>query len=344
MYEKTSCVHTRLLIHVHFLFGGYAWWGVAWNEMQENGFESAMIGVNSDVSEDDKVMSENGNLFDLTDKSHYFNPETTLDLSTPLFPEKVKLSWILEPFNPSPSEFQAIATYQAEKARLSEVIDEAAFFTPDGGKKYIAGVDKLKQELRERLGKERFKHYEYLFTSGSGYTTAWRMLNVNGFDEGRVQEMLDIAAEYNRLVHGKELNSQKKINGWTRPEDLEPLKESFRQRIVTLYGEQMLYDIFGLTGNILFDGLEFDTSTDLAAYRATGYREPWEDEAFKARLEEQYQISLTYGTNESPEQAAFAEKLEALANRERNFQLEFGQQVAETLAGDKGARPSSTMP
>ena len=99
-----------------------------------------------------------------------------------------------------------------------------------------------------------------------------------------------------------------------------------------------------MTGNILFDGLEFDTSTDLAAYRATGYREPWEDEAFKARLEEQYQISLTYGTNESPEQAAFAEKLEALANRERNFQLEFGQQVAETLAGDKGARPSSTMP
>jgi hypothetical protein len=38
------------------------------------------------------------------------------------------------------------------------------------------------------------------------------------------------------------------------------------------------------------------------------------------------------------------EKLEALANRERNFQLEFGQQVAETLAGDKGACPSSTMP
>jgi hypothetical protein len=38
------------------------------------------------------------------------------------------------------------------------------------------------------------------------------------------------------------------------------------------------------------------------------------------------------------------EKLEALANRERNFQLEFGQQVAETLAGGKGALPSSTMP
>jgi len=310
------------------------------NAVEQHSDDEVGLGIRNVAPVGDKAKS----LSDMSQKKHFYDPETTLDRFSFLSSDGVKLAWVLAPFQPTAEEFQILARHEAEMAGLSEVVSEEAFFTVKGRALYMDGVSKLKRKLKQSLGSDRFADYEYKLSTDTGYPTSWRVLTVNGFGEDRITEMQELANKYTRTIHGTELNPQKAIEGWKPPEDSILVKEAFRQRILAEFGEQVLFDIMNLSGMGLFNGIESDPMHDLATYRAAGYREAWEDEDVKARMKSLYKSTFASDELNATEPLPSREKLEALANRERNFQLEFGQQVAETLAGDKGARPSSTMP
>ncbi len=218
--------------------------------------------------------------FDVSAKGHYFDPETAISA------HGKPLTWVLEPFQPSADEFQVIARYESGLRQLNTSTSETVYRTREGQRRWRAELNRLRQELAAGLGKSRFDRYEYVLGSKSHYAPAWRVLRVNGIDEGRTQELLELADEYNHLVFGETIDHRDKSSGWDRPDyrRIGRIKRSTRALIREGFGEGVLQDILTLPSLDLFNGLGADVEGE--------FPDPWEDSQVRERLEDLYKVEF----------------------------------------------------
>ncbi|MCS1407934.1 MAG: hypothetical protein M2R45_01097 [Verrucomicrobia subdivision 3 bacterium] len=285
-------------------------------------------------------------VFDLSKKAHYYDPETTMDSIH-------KLAWVLEPFHPTPQEFQHIARYLTGIQEVKKRISEDAFFTPAGRRQFGREVDKLEAALRKQLGRERYERYEYTTeTPGAhktGYSEAWRLATANGLDEERAEDLRALATEYHRVLRGTEIDGRTEIEGWERwepPEDEWAIHASFMERIRQEFGEPVLADIMASEGS---SGLFPDLGGGYLP--EDSYKTIWNDPATKQRMEDIYGVKATIiGPDSSPEELREAEEqhreLERLMEKEdqyRRLLWEEREALLEQRLREEQQQSASTM-
>ena len=200
-------------------------------------------------------------VYDLSTKAHWHDPETTVGLhgGTRL------LSEMLEPFHPTPEEFQFIAQYETEFKKLKESLSEDEYFSIDGRTWLKKETDKLNKQIQEQLGEERHRFYLEVSMYETGYYDTWKVLTVNGISEERVSEFRELAEEFNQQVHGIPLyRAESYVVRPAPPDDfrIDPdeqrqIAQTFRDRIEKEFGKQVLDDVLSLGGSSVFmDRLE----------------------------------------------------------------------------------------
>lgn len=286
--------------------------------------ESNFAGAKRFLKDDSKTiepLKKKLHSFSLNAKKHYYDPKHTLTRSYPNSPSRIKLAWQLEPFEPTPKEFQYIAQYEASMEHLSEVVDEEAFFTPEGRALYAKEATRFEKNLKSQLGKNRYDRYEYVFSPKSGYSNAWRLLKVNGIDTSRVGKLQELAIRYNREVLGEaSLDMRENITSWIPPDNEDEIKELYRIKIKQQFGKQVLFDIMALKGHGLFSDLDFDNIDDLDSYKAEGYKDPWDDRETALRILKEYNTQLGKGNDDEEDSVPGYKKMEEMHQREMEFQ------------------------
>ena len=191
-------------------------------------------------------------------KAHWYDPETTVGL----YESKTIAEW-LEPFNPSPEEFQTIAQYETVYKKLKESQTEDEYYSVNGRKRLIDEVLKLNKKLREDLGEERTWFYAEVRKLDTGYYYTWKALKVNGISEDRVAEFRELADEFNQQMHGWPLyRAERMVDRYdtkTRSntefdhfDHQERIAKTFRDRIEKEFGKQVLEDVLALIGDMFF--------------------------------------------------------------------------------------------
>lgn len=66
-------------------------------------------------------------VYDLSNKAHWYNPETTVGL----YESQTLTEW-LEPFKPSSKEFQIVAQYETSRKKIKESLSEDEYYSVDG--------------------------------------------------------------------------------------------------------------------------------------------------------------------------------------------------------------------
>ena len=95
-------------------------------------------------------------VYDLSKKSHWCEPETTAWRGH----GSKLLSGILEPFHPTPKEFQYILVqYETLSKRHKESLSEDEYYSMEGREMLITDIEKLHEQFLEQLEKERFLFY-----------------------------------------------------------------------------------------------------------------------------------------------------------------------------------------
>ena len=206
-------------------------------------------------------------VYDLTNKAHWYDPETTVGL----YESKTLAEW-LEPFKPKPEEFQFIAQYEIERKKLRESLSEDEYYSVEGRKRLIDGILKLNKKLREQLGEERTQFYAEVQELETGYYYTWEVLTANGISDDRVSEFRELADEFNQQMHGIPLYRAEREVARYSPEDFridsdeqERIAKTFRDRIERNFGKQVLDDIIEL-GDSLFFMSDLDEGEDPTRY------------------------------------------------------------------------------
>ena len=202
-------------------------------------------------------------VYDLTNKAHWYDPETTVGL----YESKTLAEW-LEPFKPNAREFQIIAQYENERKKLSESLSEDEYYSVEGRKRLIDEILKLNKKLREQLGEERTQFYAEVQEPETGYYYTWKVLTVNGVSDDRVSEFRELADEFNRQMHGRPLYRADREVARYSPDDWdvdseeqERIAKTFQDRIEKEFGKQVLDDIIEL-GDSLFFMSDLDEGVD----------------------------------------------------------------------------------
>lgn len=257
--------------------------------------------------------------FDLSKKAHYHDPETTMY-------GIYNLAWMLEPFHPTPQEFQYIAQRMAGVREVKKKVGDDAFFTPKGRRQFSREVDKLDAILRKQLGKKRYERYIYTAApplNKTCYSDAWRFVTVNGLDESRAEDLRDLAIEYNREVRGMEIDGQTdidEIDRWRHEwhdlsyDEKKAIKLSFMDRIRDDFGEGVLNDILAVS-NDLFRDLD-------RAFPEDSYKTVWNDLPTRKRMEELYGgkfIDHSTSPEEQRQMKAHEKEMNALREKEAGY-------------------------
>ena len=74
-------------------------------------------------------------VYDLTNKAHWYDPETTIGL----YGSRI-LAKEIEPFKPTSEEFQIIAQYEVARRKLKESLTEDEYYSVEGRKRLIDGI------------------------------------------------------------------------------------------------------------------------------------------------------------------------------------------------------------
>lgn len=139
-------------------------------------------------------------VYDLSQKAHWYDPETAVGL----YKSQTLAEW-LKPFKPTAEEFQFIAQYETSRKKLKESQTEDEYYSVEGRKRLIDETAKLKKQLREQLGEDRYKFYAEVRDLETGYYRTWKVLTVNGINEDCVAEFRKLADEFNRQMYGNPL-------------------------------------------------------------------------------------------------------------------------------------------
>lgn len=267
--------------------------------------------------------------FDLSKKAHYYDPETTMTS------RGRTLAWHLQPFHPTPQEFQYIAQFDAarDKLRKSSISQGDDWFTRAARVVFGTELDKLKRRLKQQLGKERYARYQYVMRSENGYYKSWRLIAASGLGEERVEDLRALATEYNRTVHGTEIGGRIEIGEWeeipdrsmyhrTYAEELEIIV-TYRERIRKEFGQQMLDDLLAFPDGYLFPDLDVGLVEN-------EYKTAWNDEETRKRLERHYNATFTI-IDKGEELPEHIRETQQLLQREMEFQAEQRRELQERL-------------
>ncbi len=215
-------------------------------------------------------------------KTHYYDPKIAKTA------HGKSLAWELQPFAPTPQEFQMIAGFEDGLRRLNNETSEESYTSPEGHAEWRARVADLTAELKANLGEERYERYETVLGHGSRYSQAWRLIHVNELAVERTDELLDLAEAYNQETQGRRLDgSRLKSNDawqWPAEEELESIRQAYRETLETRFGPELLQDLLALPHLDLFEGLQEGAEGQ--------YPSPWGDADTRHRLEENYHITF----------------------------------------------------
>ncbi len=283
--------------------------------------------------------------FDLSKKAHYYDPETTMTSVGKT------LAWHLQPFHPTPQEFQYIAQFDAarDKLRKSSISRGDDWFTRAARIVFGTELDKLKRRFKQQLGKERYDRYQYVMLGRDGYYESWRAVAASGLDEERVEELRALATEYNRTVHGTEIDEKihfeseaeldERIEFEREMREKAPgvamlrrgeidergkLIASYRERIRKEFSQQMLDDLLAFPdGYRLFPDLDVGLVED-------EYKTAWNDEETRKRLERHYNVTFRI-IDKGEELPEHIRETQQLLQREMEFQAEQRRELQERL-------------
>ena len=194
-------------------------------------------------------------VYDLTNKAHWYDPETTIGFQGS---SQTLAEW-LEPFKPNAREFQIIAQYENERKKLEESLSEDEYYSVEGRLRFLDELMKLNRKLQEQLGEDRHKFYAEVRELETGYYDTWKVLTANGISEERVSEFRELADEFNQQMHGYPLYRAEREVVRHTPNDFridsdeeKRIAQSFRDRIEKEFGKQVLDDIFDIGDSLFF--------------------------------------------------------------------------------------------
>ena len=214
-------------------------------------------------------------IYDLSQKAHWYDPETTIGFRGS---SKTLSEW-LEPFHPTPQEFQFIAQFEISYKNLKESLSEDEYYSVEGRKQLIDESLKLNKQLREQLGEERTQFYAEVRKLETGYYDTWKVLTVNGISEEGVSEFRELADEFNQQMQDFRTDFR----------DKRRIAKSFRDRIEKEFGKQVLDDIYFLNAHA-FSMNQLDLGDPRAAFIRAQYPEQ------KERLKDLYDFEFGVGT------------------------------------------------
>lgn len=212
--------------------------------------------VQQDSTTDQKAKAKSASkppVYDLSNKMHWYDPETTFGIN-----ESKLLSEMLKPFQPSHREFQLIAQYETSFKNLTKSLSEDEHFSVEGRTWLRKEIDKLNEQILKDLGVERHRFYIEVIEPSTGYYDTWKVLNVNGISEERVQEFRELADQFNQQMHGRPLFRADRYVARSVPregfridsDERERLAKVFRDRIEQDFGKQVLNDVLSFGGSI----------------------------------------------------------------------------------------------
>ena len=278
-------------------------------------------------------------VYDLSQKAHWYDPETTIGFRGSY---QTLAKW-LEPFQPTPEEFQIIAQYENERKKLKESISEDEYYSVEGRLWLIDETLKLNNQLREDMGEERTLFYFEVRELGTGYYDTWKVLTVNGISEERVAEFRELADEFNQQMHGIPLFRAERPYARYLPDDWDidvdeqrRIAKTFRERIEKEFGRQVLEDILSLRGGLFFmDQLDKGDPRIFASLM--------QDLKTQTRMEKLYDVDFSDVDDAEAEEAYEKHKAERerLEKREMEFMEEWikhhEQQQAEPEEASGGS-------
>ena len=193
-------------------------------------------------------------VYDLSQKAHWYDPETTIGL----YESKTLAEW-LEPFKPSPQEFQLIAQFETTYKKLKESLSEDEYYSVERRKRLIDELSKQSNILQQQLGEEQMQFYLEVREPVTGYHKTWKVLTANGISEERVSEFRELADKFNQQMHGRPLyRADREVIRYS-PEDFrissdekKRIAQTFRDRIEKEFGKQVLNDVLSLGGETFF--------------------------------------------------------------------------------------------
>ena len=195
-------------------------------------------------------------VYDSSKKAHWYDPETTIG---GLYGSSKLLSEWLEPFKPTPEEFQFIAQYETEFKKRKESLTEDEYYSVQGRQWLIKETEKLNEQLLEQIGEDRFLFLSEVRDPATGYHHTWKALTVNGVGEDRVSEFRELADEFNQQMHGIPLfRAERQVAYYSPPgfdismDEKDRIAKHFRERIEKEFGKQVLDDILSLRGLSVF--------------------------------------------------------------------------------------------
>ena len=265
-------------------------------------------------------------IYDLSQKAHWYDPETTIGFRGS---SKTLSEW-LEPFHPTPQEFQFIAQFEISYKNLKESLSEDEYYSVEGRKQLIDESLKLNKQLREQLGEERTQFYAEVRKLETGYYDTWKVLTVNGISEEGVSEFRELADEFNQQVYDRPLYRGDTYVARPAPGDdfridideKERIAQSFRERIEKKFGKQVLDDIL-FTGGLTVFMDQLDRGSD--PMRVINIVS---DPEQRARLKKLYGIEFSSNREAYEKQREESKRLE---NRENELLEEWAKREKNSL-------------